>query len=169
MNGLYRLALSDKLLQLCRGLGIQCPSFRNTSIRVDIPGENQFLQPLHQDVREMPSENCLNFWIPLQDVSPDTGTLRVYARSHSLGPLIAGGLTEHGYQRIADSRLKGFDRIECTLSIGDVLVFHPYLVHGSLPGSAQHIRWTAITRFDDALEMPWMIQGENPYKTVNIQ
>lgn len=164
---LHEIAVSEVLQEIAKNLGCFCPSLRNVALRIDIPHEDRFLQPLHQDMNAMRSENAVNFWIPFQAVTVANGALTLFPQSHKMGPL---GYTERdpsGYFVIEENRLRGLDRTHCTISAGDVLVFDPFLVHGSAPNRSDRIRWTAISRYDNALAMNWMIHGENPFQQLH--
>jgi len=165
MVSLYRFATCKKLLDVADMLGVNAPNIRNVGVRIDIPGEDEFLQPLHQDVNSMRSENCLNYWMPLQKVTPENGALRVFRGSHTLGPISAEKkqLNASAYESIPPAVVEDCEEIYCTIGPTDAVVFHPYLIHGSETNRSEHIRWTVITRFDDAAQLKWLLDGENPY------
>jgi hypothetical protein len=50
MSSLYSYAACSRLLKVAQDLGMGAPNVRNAGTRIDIPGEDEFLQPLHQDV-----------------------------------------------------------------------------------------------------------------------
>lgn len=169
MMSLYEIGASEQLQTIARILDVKCPNLRNVALRIDIPNEDKFLQPLHQDVRGMRSEDAINFWIPLQAVGVENGTLSVYPGSHKLNAIQCGETNASGYQVIRESQIRGFRRTYCEIDAGDVLVFHPYMVHGSNRNRSQSVRWTITVRYDDATAMAWMITGQNPYRVLDIQ
>lgn len=169
MISLYELGASEQLQSIARILGLKCPNLRNVALRIDIPNEDKFLQPLHQDVRGMRSENAINFWIPLHDVDVENGALCVYPGSHRLNAIQCEERNAGGYQVIRESQIRGFHKASCEIEAGDVLVFHPYTVHASNRNRSKRIRWTVTVRYDDATEMAWMITGQNPYRILDIQ
>lgn len=67
---------SKQFTTIFQKMNLKYPVLRNQAIRIDFLQEPQFLQGMypHQDVRGMRSSNCLNFWIPLQDVNDKIGT-----------------------------------------------------------------------------------------------
>lgn len=168
MVSINRLCTSDTILRVAEILEMTAPNVRNIGTRIDIPGEDEYLQPLHQDINDMRTEKCLNCWIPLQSVDRENGALRVWAGSHELGPIRSDEkeVTEQGYESIPSSLVEGFEEMHCTIDAGSVLFFHPYLVHGSSTNRSDHIRWTNIVRYDDATRMEWLRDGENPYETL---
>jgi ectoine hydroxylase-related dioxygenase (phytanoyl-CoA dioxygenase family) len=113
----------------------------------------------------MRTENCLNFWIPLQSVIPENGALRVFSGSHEIGPVHAEEkeLNKDGYESIPLEIVEDYPEIHCTIDPTDVVVFHPYLVHGSETNRSDQIRWTVIVRYDDVSKMDWLIDGANPH------
>jgi ectoine hydroxylase-related dioxygenase (phytanoyl-CoA dioxygenase family) len=117
----------------------------------------------------MRSEEAINFWIPLRDVDVANGALSVYPGSHKLNAIQCEETSASGYQVIRESQIRGFQGTFCEIDAGDVLVFHPYMVHGSNRNRSEHIRWTVTVRYDDATEMPWLITGQNPYRVLDIQ
>jgi ectoine hydroxylase-related dioxygenase (phytanoyl-CoA dioxygenase family) len=163
-----RLCTSEDILEVVHSLGVTAPNVRNFGTRIDIPGEDDYLQPIHQDVNSMRTENCVNCWIPLQDVTAENGALRIWRGSHEIGPIRADEkeLNESGYESIPISMVKEYEEHHCSIDAGSVLFFHPYLVHASSTNRSNHIRWTNIIRYDDAAEMFWLRDGENPYETL---
>lgn len=168
MVSLYQFATFEKVLDVADVLGVQAPNIRNVGVRIDIPGEDEFLQPLHQDVNSMRSKNCLNYWMPLQKVSRENGALRVFRGSHKLGPIPAAHkkLNDSGYESIPRAVVEGDEEVYCTIDPTDAVVFHPYLVHGSETNRSEHTRWTVIARFDDAAQLDWLLDGANPYASL---
>jgi ectoine hydroxylase-related dioxygenase (phytanoyl-CoA dioxygenase family) len=160
---LYQFATFKKVLDVAEVLGdVQAPNIRNVGVRIDIPGEDEFLQPLHQDVNSMRSKNCLNYWMPLQKVTRENGALRVFRGSHKLGPIPAAQkqLNASGYESIPRAVIEDYEEIYCTIEPTDAVVFHPYLVHGSETNRSERTRWTVITRLD------WLLDGINPYASL---
>lgn len=168
MNSLYQYATCKNLIDVSNQLGVKAPNVRNVGVRIDIPGEDEFLQPLHQDVNSMRTENCLNFWMPIQEVKPENGALRVFRGSHEIGPVHADEkeLNEDGYESIPKRFVENYEEVHCTIEPSDAVIFHPYLVHGSETNRSDEVRWTVIVRFDDATQMNWLRNGENPYNSL---
>ncbi|MCS3634881.1 ectoine hydroxylase-related dioxygenase (phytanoyl-CoA dioxygenase family) [Salinibacter ruber] len=168
MNSLYQYATCKSIIDISNELGVRAPNIRNVGVRIDIPGEDEYLQPLHQDVNSMRTENCLNFWVPIQKVGPENGALRVFKGSHEIGPIHAEKkeLNKDGYESIPKRFVEEYEEIHCTIEPGDAVIFHPYLVHGSETNRSDKVRWTVIVRYDDATQMDWLRDGENPYTSL---
>jgi hypothetical protein len=75
-------------------------------------------------------------------------------------------LNESGYEIIPESMVELYEERHCSIDAESVLFFHPCLVHASSTNQTNHIRWTNIVRYDDAAEMFWLRDGENPYETL---
>ena len=146
---------------LCK-LGLKAPTLRNVSLRIDLPNEKKYLQPMHQDVNLMESENCLNFWVPLQSVNKHVGTMVLFEGSHKLGH-ISYGKKVRGYPVIDSQKLKNLKKVFIKADLGNLVVFHPCLVHGSSSITKQ-IRFTSIFRYDDLSQITWLKKKYNPLK-----
>lgn len=170
MTSLHRMALNESILSVANQLGITAPNIRSVQTRIDIPEEDEFLQSIHQDLNNARSEQCLNCWMPLQDVTPENGALRVFVGSHELGPIGEEDreLTEQGYQSIKRSVVEDYPEIHCNINAGDALFFGPYVVHASETNRSEHIRWTPIVRFDDATQMSWLQDGEHVFDKYRV-
>lgn len=165
----HRIAFDERVLSLCRGLGLKVPVLRNTTLRIDFPGDDRVLQPAHQDIRGIRSRNCLNFWAPLQEVDARTGGLTVYEASHLSGPMMPDVLNASGYQVIAPERLAKFSALTVTMKPGEALVFDPYLVHASTPNAGSAPRLTWVFRFDDGASIDWLVKGSFELSAFDIQ
>jgi len=171
ISSLHRLAMHDNVFEVMELFGIEQPALRDLGglgLRIDLPGEDEFLSPIHQDVYPMKAENCLNIWAPLHDVSAENGALRIYPESHELGPIPAEEKYVRTYkgntkQGIPETYTSDYDGLFAEIDAGDAVVFHPYLLHQSTPNRSNDIRWTATIRFDDATDIQWMTEAENPY------
>ena len=49
------------------------------------------------------------------------------------------------------------------LKTGDVLMFHPLLVHGSIPNKSNQIRWTSIARYNSFNNLRLFYDGKEFY------
>jgi ectoine hydroxylase-related dioxygenase (phytanoyl-CoA dioxygenase family) len=152
-------------------LGINQPVLRpagGAGLRVDIPGEDEHLIPLHQDTYPMKTENCINFWVPLMSVTPESGAVKIYPKSHEIGAIPA---EEKYIQKHKGRKLQGipnkfktdYPEMYASLDKGDVLAFHPYLLHKSNRNKSEDTRWTATLRYDDATTISWLSEAQNPY------
>jgi len=173
LHSVYALSHSEELKKVMSVLGLQCPNFRNLTVRMDIPGEEKFLQPFHQDIREVRALNCINFWTTLHDVDIESGGLQFFPGSHKLGPLVPERTNESGYQIFSEETLRQVRQkcpeAVCALKEGSVLAFSPMLLHGSNINKTQFMRWTLNIRFDDAIGMEYLQNDENPFDKYDVQ
>jgi len=119
----------------------------NCQVRVDDNSMDRDL-PLHQELNQLSVFN-LTVWVPLKDVlDRESGGLQVSPGSHKLG------LLKHkefnGYSGVRSSELtKVKNPVRVPVKKGSAIVFHPYLVHGTLPNKSSSIRWTSTARFNE--------------------
>jgi phytanoyl-CoA hydroxylase len=119
------------------------------------PGENGAPFPMHQDWSYFPSERdtMLAAVIHVSNATDAMGCLRVYAGSHKLGRMT--GSNGRGLSKIL---LEDYP-IERALPIeadpGDVVFFHYFTIHGSMPNRSNAIRKTVLVQLhagDDRIE-----------------
>jgi phytanoyl-CoA hydroxylase len=82
-----------------------------------------------------PPGQLMGVWYALEDIEEGSGPFFVCPRSHKLGMLDRAAYPEHRAFVAAVRNLMGEHSLElepCLLRRGDVLIWHPYLVHGAL-------------------------------------
>jgi ectoine hydroxylase-related dioxygenase (phytanoyl-CoA dioxygenase family) len=169
LRSITSLCGSQKLTSVFQKMGLEFPVLRNQAIRIDFAQEPQFLQGIHQDVRGMRSGNCLNFWIPLQTVNENNGTLSVFPKSHTLGGVVPKTTNESGYQIFKEEEISQFEKILLEIQPGHALMFHPYLFHGSVHAKENRLRLTITLRFDDISNMDWLLKEVPDFYQLDIQ
>ena len=102
-------------------------------IRVDIPGENEYLSPPHQDIYSCHCANALRVWIPLRDVNSEKGTMKIYAGSHKEGIIEPDFMENPNFPSIEPHLYNNYIKNIITLEKGNAVFFHPLLIHGSVP------------------------------------
>ena len=155
--GLYDLAATKELVDICKDLNCKIPTLHDSYLRSDIIEEKQHAALWHQDGPNiLGSPNTVCFWIPCNNVSKETGTIEIIEKSHRKGIYKNKSkpgenlLTTHELC-IDESNLPKEKRILVDLKKGEFLVFSPLLVHRShYPQKSNHTRITAIIRYDDA-------------------
>ena len=155
--GLYNLAITKELLNICTNLKCKIPVLGPSYIRSDIIEENKHAFGWHQDSPcLLGSLNSVTFWIPLSDVDEVNGTIEIIEKSHTHG--ILKNKCRPGDDPMTSSSLiinendapKG-NRKKIKLKKGELVAFHSLLVHRSYyPGNSHLPRVTAIIRYDDA-------------------
>jgi hypothetical protein len=136
-----------------------CCHFIN--VRIDLPGEEKYLLPPHQDFPYIQdSANGVVWWIPFFDVLPEMGPPAVVPGSHKLGLL---KVREFDYEstgrsggksfQIADEQLLSKVSYAPTVPVhfGQALVFSTLLLHRSQPNLSEIARLSVQVRVGDAL------------------
>ena len=118
------------------------------------PAEKGSPFPMHQDWSYFPSEKdtMLAAIIHISDATDDMGCLRVYPGSHRLGR-VADSYGQIDSEVLAHYPLEGAQPVEA--KAGDVLFFHYFTLHGSLPNRSPHVRKTVLVQMhagDDCIE-----------------
>lgn len=110
--------------------------------------------PMHQDWGYFPSEKdtMLAAIIHLTPATDEMGCLRVYPGTHKLGrvPETMGSMDS---ELLARYPLSGATPLEA--EPGDVVFFHYFTLHGSLPNTSSHTRKTVLVQMhsgDDKIE-----------------
>ncbi len=111
--------------------------------------------PMHQDWSYFPSEkdSMIAAVIHVSDATDAMGCLRVYPGSHKLGRMT--GSNGRGLSRILleDYPIERSTPVEA--QPGDVLFFHYFTIHGSMPNRSDKIRKTVLVQMhagDDQIE-----------------
>lgn len=136
-----------------------CCHFIN--VRIDLPGEEKYLLPPHQDFPYIQdSQNSITWWIPFVDTAVEVGPPTIIPGTHKLGVL---KVREFDYEKtgrsggksllIADER--AFEGMNYSPNIpvrfGEAIVFNTLLVHRSEPNNSSIARLNTQLRFGDPL------------------
>ena len=120
------------------------------------PAEKGAPFPMHQDWSYFPSikDTMMAGIIHVSNATDEMGCLRVYPGSHRLGRKAESS----GVSATDDNFLKDYP-IEKALVVeaepGDVLFFHYFTLHGSMPNRSQKVRKTVLVQMhsgDDSIE-----------------
>lgn len=169
LRSINKLCGSEGLIKVFEIQNLKSPALRNQALRIDFAQEPQFLQGIHQDVRGMRSINCLNFWVPLQAVNEENGTLSIFPKSHKVGGILPTGINESGYQIFTEKDVEKFEKIILDLPQGYSIMFHPYLFHCSIAAKTKALRLTVTLRFDDICSMDWLYKDKPEFSELDIQ
>ena len=78
-----------------------------------------------------PYGNLLAVWVALEDINGDGGSFHVYPKSHLDRDFDWIGIDHDGLLEWSISKYSKYEKKSILLSKGDLLVWHPLLVHGS--------------------------------------
>ena len=113
----------------------------------------------HQDSSEHGSDRVgeLQFWLALEEVTPEMGAMRFVSRSHREGPLGSVFNDDQG------DLLEQFPNLTSVLELspalhyqpGDCTVHHGYTVHGGPANSTDKPRWSYLFSYTPADTRYW--------------
>jgi hypothetical protein len=99
--------------------------------------------PFHQDQYVRPVDrNGLNFWIALDDVTPEQGPLVFRSGSHRLG-LLGPSSAIASWPRLTECPLTEPHHLQA----GDATVHHSLTVHGASENSTDRARWATLCAY----------------------
>jgi ectoine hydroxylase-related dioxygenase (phytanoyl-CoA dioxygenase family) len=153
-----KISLNKKFLKIISKLGISIPLIKTAQIRMDMPKEKRFLIPPHQEVKNVKSDNMLFFNTALKKITKKMGTINISPKSHKLGKMIPLVNKFHKYQYIDKTIYKKKFPLTCfELNKGETLMLNMLTIHGSRKNTTTNkIRWSFITRYEDAKRMPYL-------------
>lgn len=109
--------------------------------------KNEFLFP----------DQMISVMVAITDANKDNGCLQVIKGTHKMGRV------EHGFsgeqvgasQHYVDLALKAMEHIYVELKAGDALFFHPNLLHRSEANTSDFPRWSLISCYNRASNIPY--------------
>lgn len=109
------------------------------------PSEKGSPFPMHQDWTYFPSiqDTMIAGVIHVSKATDEMGCLRIYPGSHKLGR-IEGSNGNTFNETLARYPIEGATPVPC--EPGDVIFFHYFTLHGSMPNRSQEIRKTVLTQ-----------------------
>jgi hypothetical protein len=115
--------------------------------RFILPNNSEAGVPAHQDASY--NDHMSGFvtaWIPLVDIDEQCGGVTIYeGRKDSVIPVTKRA--QNGVWTEAVS-VQGLTPVNCVpMAPGDVLIFNPYVVHGSMPNLSKKTRFSIDCRF----------------------
>ncbi|MBM3216775.1 phytanoyl-CoA dioxygenase family protein [Candidatus Poribacteria bacterium] len=137
---------------------IQGPNVEFLSDKVVYKQEGtEFGSPWHQDWPYWRGTNKISVWIPLDDATPENGTLKVLPRSH-IEFVTHDGDSSDGYgfgHRLRPDAIDESQAVTAELEAGGAVFFHDLTLHASHPNQSGADRWVWIPTYRDA-------QAEDP-------
>ena len=134
-------------------------------LRLDTPGDTRNVLDWHQERSYYPQNddglNGLFVWVPLQDVTLDTGTIFICPGSHREGfiKVVTSGKAEHitsEQNRVPRNRLDRYKAVPVLAAAGDALFSSMNLFHSSGPNTSDRIRFTLVVRYHRAIAEDFM-------------
>lgn len=136
-----------------------CCHFIN--VRIDLPGEEKYLLPPHQDFPYIQdSPDGITWWIPFADTPVDVGPPTLIPGSHKLGIL---KVREFDYESTGRSGGKSFNIADespfqemsyaptAPVKFGEAMLFNSLIVHRSEPNCSSIARFNCQLRFSNPL------------------
>ena len=158
--GFVRLLASEKheaLFGSLRGTCVPGVAAGGQGIRIDLPGEERYRAPWHQDYpNQLRSMDGLVLWAPLRDVTPDLGPVEFCIASHCDGPRrVVMGDPANPDKRGAyamllheeESVVGAYEKQTPLSQVGDLLVFDYLLIHRSGFNNSAYARWSMQMRY----------------------
>lgn len=168
MMSINSLAFSPELIAQLRLLGCRSPASIDVNFRIDSRKREKYLFGWHQDYWfSMGSRNGLVAWVPLTDVSEETGGLEVISSEASGRKLydVRPGTVFNSYADAIelDEPIPDQAAVPIRVAAGDALVFRFDVLHRSLPVlSDTRNRWTLQARFADFSDAEFRQRGFRP-------
>ena len=154
LPGLYDISVNPVYQTILKEFGYKIPVIRTSHIRMDIPHDERFLQPAHQEIRSIRCDNMLFFINPLVDTPEEKGAIQGAPGSHKLGPIMPAVKENEPYQVVPDEKFKDYPLAQLPMVAGETLFLNMYLVHKSSKNISDEVRWYCITRTEDMARMP---------------
>lgn len=91
----------------------------------------------HQDSWYLDTEipgKLIGIWYALEDIHPDSGAFFVVPKSHKIGLLDRANFPNHDdFVKEVQAQIKhlGAEKKPMTLNQGDIILWHPFLIHGA--------------------------------------
>jgi hypothetical protein len=158
-----RLLSSEKheqVMQSLRGTDLCGVVDRGYGIRIDHPGEMDFLSGWHQDYHgHLRSLDGINFWSPLRKVFLELGPVEFCPQSHTNGVFAqvcppenkhAKNTTQYctGLRIVDEAKvIAKYDKVKPLLDLGDAVVIDFLTVHRSTQNLSEQSRWSMQLRW----------------------
>ncbi len=100
----------------------------------------------------MRSNKALRVWLPLRDVGPGIGSMRVYEGSHANG-VIDHDAGDAASPTVPEEKLSSYNIVEAEISAGTGILFDMMLVHESTPNTSNRIKFILTFTIQDLLDI----------------
>lgn len=154
----HRALLQSRFLEVSQAILNSPDVILHHSKLFQKPAEKGAPFPMHQDWGYFPTvkDSMMAGIIHVSQATDEMGCLRVYPGSHRLGRMAESmGLGDKESETLKNYPLENATVVEA--EPGDVIFFHYFTLHGSMPNRSQKIRKTVLAqmyRGDDKIEDP---------------
>lgn len=135
------------------------------TLRADLPGENNYTFPPHQDYATTRSQTAWRLWINLRDVNTERGTIQLAPGSHRKGPYRY--VTENtNYPHVGADELArhGLDMVSIDAAAGSCVLFDPRVVHGSVANRSSITKYVMLLHLQDLATYPDPSNPDDPMR-----
>jgi len=122
------------------------------NLRVDLPNEEKYLLPMHQDYASCHCRRAWRLWVPLRDADRVSGTMKIVPGTHREG-ILPHDISDPAYPGVPESECRNRPVEELTVSAGDGVLFSPFLVHGSVANRSDRIKFVMLVQIQDLSTM----------------
>ena len=119
-------------IEVYKKLGFIAPAIKNGLI-VSLPKENQYDNPLHQDIYNYHSKRFIKIWAPLTEVNLENGSMKVFKGSHKKGFVKPLFRELDYYPQISKNTIDGMNFEIFKFKPGPIVIFNPLVMHMSVP------------------------------------
>lgn len=138
----------------------------NIQIRIDDRSNDRNLD-LHQELDQKSLKN-ITVWLPFKKLSKSkSGGIKIIPKSHKLR------FIEHETKTTKNMKYLGISKKTLSekklkakiikINSGDLLLFHPLLIHGSAQNKSKNIRWTGIARYNSFNYLRLFMDGKENF------
>jgi ectoine hydroxylase-related dioxygenase (phytanoyl-CoA dioxygenase family) len=148
----------QKLSQTELWRSMDAPTCYHT-LKGDVPNDNAFTLPFHQDYRLTQCYTAWRLWIPLRRVDREAGSMELALGSHRHEFDYVTEGTDYPY--IPDEQVIGkYPTKVIEAEAGDAILFNPLLAHRSIPNAGTQMKFVLIVHLQDACTLANISQND---------
>lgn len=117
-------------------------------VRADPPDDETLLLRVHQDFASTRCHRAWRLWVPLRRADEHHGSMRVFAGTHSSG-LLPHSMDDPRYPEVPREHWEDARSVVLELPAGDGVLFHPLLLHESVPNRSDRMKFTLLLQVQD--------------------
>ena len=128
------------------------------TLRADLPCEETYMLPMHQDFGSTRCHTAWRLWIPLRRVDEHFGSMRVVARSHTRG-ILPHDMSDPRHPCVPHTHYSDLPVELLRLPAGHAVLFHPLVLHESVANCSDRIKFVLLLHIQD---LATMVDPEDP-------